>query len=46
MSWPCPDRVRLALKGPSGEVLRLIAIQPNKPSSRPPDGEPIPVPRK
>lgn len=46
MSWPCPDRVRLALNGPSGEVLRLIALQPKKPSSRPPVGEPIPVPRK
>lgn len=48
MSWqfPCPDRVRLALNGPSGEVLRLIALQPKKPSSRPPDGEAITVPRR
>lgn len=46
MTWPNPDRVRLALNGPSGEVLRLIALQPKKPSSRPPDGEAIPVPRR
>lgn len=47
MSWPCPDRVLLALNGPSGEVLRLIAIQPYRGSGTKHliNPEPIPVPR-
>jgi hypothetical protein len=48
MSWqfPCPDRVRLALNGPSGEVLRLIALQPYRGSAAKHliNPEPIPVP--
>ena len=47
MSWPCPDRVRLALNGPSGEVLRLIALQPYRGSAAKHliNPDPIPVPR-
>ncbi|NYT42292.1 hypothetical protein HZY97_16085 [Sphingomonas sp. R-74633] len=40
------QRVRAALNGPNGEVLRLIAIQPNHPTRRPPSaGVLIPVAR-
>lgn len=44
MSFPCPDRVRIALKGNSREVLRIIALQPVKPSTNPPEPTAIPVP--
>lgn len=39
-------RVRAALAGPNGEVLRLIALQPNHPTHRPPAADVlIPVAR-
>lgn len=48
MTWPCPDRVRLALNGPSGEVLRLIALHPYRGSAAKHliNPDPIPVPRR